>query len=233
MTTTTLLLCLAGPAQSWGTQSRFTVRDAGSEPSKSGVIGLLCAALGRPRDAPLDDLASLRFGVRADREGTVSVDFHTAADVPVAAGSGSRTIVSHRYYLADAIFLAALQGPQSLIETMNEALQSPVWQISLGRKSFPPSRPVPLGTTSLGLADALTQTTWLETNDRARAEAQAAVDDDLPLTLRAVTDCAPGEVGELRHDVPISFEHRARRFTARTVHTWQVPLAAGLLGSPA
>ena len=40
-----LLLRLAGPMQAWGTQSRFTVRDTGLEPSKSGVIGLLCAAL--------------------------------------------------------------------------------------------------------------------------------------------------------------------------------------------
>ena len=46
----TLLLRLAGPMQSWGTQSRFTIRDTGYEPSKSGVIGLLCAALGKPRD---------------------------------------------------------------------------------------------------------------------------------------------------------------------------------------
>ena len=36
-----LLLRLAGPMQSWGTQSRFLVRDTGMEPSKSGVIGLL------------------------------------------------------------------------------------------------------------------------------------------------------------------------------------------------
>ena len=32
----TLLMRLAGPMQSWGTQSRFTVRDTGREPSKSG-----------------------------------------------------------------------------------------------------------------------------------------------------------------------------------------------------
>ncbi len=42
----TLLLRLAGPMQSWGTQSRFTERDTGREPSKSGVVGLLAAAVG-------------------------------------------------------------------------------------------------------------------------------------------------------------------------------------------
>ena len=46
---TTLLLRCIGPLQSWDTQSRFDVRTTGREPSKSGIIGLICAALGRPR----------------------------------------------------------------------------------------------------------------------------------------------------------------------------------------
>ena len=63
--------------QSWGIQSRYTRRDTGLEPSKSGVIGLLSAALGRPRNSDLSDLASLRMGVRVDRPGTVQSDYHT------------------------------------------------------------------------------------------------------------------------------------------------------------
>ena len=42
----TLLLRLAGPMQSWGTQSRFFTRDTGLEPSKSGVIGPALRRLG-------------------------------------------------------------------------------------------------------------------------------------------------------------------------------------------
>ena len=34
-----------GSLQSWGIQSRYARRDTGLEPSKSGVIGLLCAAV--------------------------------------------------------------------------------------------------------------------------------------------------------------------------------------------
>lgn len=45
----TLLLRLAGPMQSWGTDSKFDVRRTQREPSKSGVIGLIAAALGIPR----------------------------------------------------------------------------------------------------------------------------------------------------------------------------------------
>ncbi|MGH9945529.1 MAG: type I-E CRISPR-associated protein Cas5/CasD, partial [Pyrinomonadaceae bacterium] len=86
----TLLLRLAGPMQSWGAQSRFREREAGREPSKSGVVGLLCAALGKPRDEGNGDdgngdkfpalarLAALRMGVRVDREGALLRDYHTA-----------------------------------------------------------------------------------------------------------------------------------------------------------
>ncbi|MEL0526021.1 CRISPR-associated protein Cas5, partial [Neisseria gonorrhoeae] len=54
-----LLLRLKGPQQSWGVSSRYRTREAGQEPSKSGVVGLLAAAEGRPRDADLQDLADL------------------------------------------------------------------------------------------------------------------------------------------------------------------------------
>lgn len=77
----TLLLRLEGPMQSWGVQSRFGMRDTESEPSKSGVIGLLCAALGLPRSANLENLVALRMGVRVDREGKISVDYQTAQNV--------------------------------------------------------------------------------------------------------------------------------------------------------
>jgi CRISPR system Cascade subunit CasD len=82
-----LLMRLAGPMQSWGIQSRYLVRDTGLEPSKSGVIGLLCAALGRARHEPVDDLAALRLGVRVDREGRMARDYHTALKVIKADGS--------------------------------------------------------------------------------------------------------------------------------------------------
>ncbi len=86
--TATLLLRLAGPLQSWGISSRYASRDTGAEPSKSGVIGILAAALGLPRDTDLSrvqltgiagpvDLTRLRMGVRVDNEGVPGYDFQT------------------------------------------------------------------------------------------------------------------------------------------------------------
>ena len=57
------------------------------EPSKSGVLGLICAALGRDRSESLDDLASLRMGVRVDREGgPADGTFRRPAEVRCPAG---------------------------------------------------------------------------------------------------------------------------------------------------
>ena len=42
----TLLLRLASPLQSWGWTPKFETRKTNREPTKSGVVGLLAAALG-------------------------------------------------------------------------------------------------------------------------------------------------------------------------------------------
>lgn len=138
----TLLLRLCGPMQSWGTQSRFSNRDTGLEPSKSGVIGLLCAALGRSRHEEINDLAELKMGVRVDWPGTLERDYHTALKVAKAGGGIKNCEPSDRFYLADACFLVALQGDNELLERLYKKLGRPVWQLYLGRKAFISGAPV-------------------------------------------------------------------------------------------
>lgn len=146
--------------QSWGTTSRFDERDTQLEPSKSGVLGLLCAALGRDRSEPVQDLAALRMGVRVDREGVPMRDYQTATGVMIASGKPdlTRTVVSPRFYLSDAVFLVGLEGEdRPLLERILAALRAPVWPLALGRKSFVPSLPVmlPNGLLDLPLEVAL------------------------------------------------------------------------------
>lgn len=148
--------------QSWGTRSRWDVRDTGLEPTKSGVIGLLGAALGLERGNPrLEELdADLQFGVRIDRPGVVATDYHTvtgyhrtaaggfkhsggtAKTLKTALEHGPATIVSPRDYLHDAVFLVALFGASELISECRARLSNPVWPLFLGRKSCPPVRPL-------------------------------------------------------------------------------------------
>ncbi len=134
----TLLLAAVGPMQSWGTRSRFDERDSEREPSKSGILGMVCAALGRDRSDPIEDLRSLKMGVRVDREGIWSKDYQTAQNV-ATAGGGKKNVVSNRWYLADAAFLVGLEGDLSSLRTIHEALRTPHWPLALGRKSYLPS----------------------------------------------------------------------------------------------
>lgn len=204
----TLLIQLIAPLQSWGVQSNYTVRDSGLEPSKSGVIGLLCAALGRPRQAAVADLAALRMGVRVDREGTLRRDYHIARNVLDSDGKKVRaSVVTNRYYLADAAFLVGLEGEIGLLEGLQAALQKPVWAIYLGRKAFTPSAPVRLGDglqAGKALEQALAEYGWIV---RRHAE-------DAPQGVRFVMEAADG--AQVRPDVPISFAER--RFSSRRVH---------------
>ncbi|MBO0719533.1 MAG: type I-E CRISPR-associated protein Cas5/CasD [Blastocatellia bacterium] len=217
----TLLLRLAGPMQSWGTQSRFSIRDTGLEPSKSGVFGLLCAALGAQRD-DTETLQQLRenlvMGVRVDREGVMKKDFHTAKDVAKANGSGTKdTEISDRWYLADADFLVGLEsGDAALLHKLNDALVHPVWQIFLGRKSFVPSRPVRVLDTPLNasLRDVLKSFEWKQGAGQTKSD-----------RLRIVVDATLETATEVRQDVPLSFAER--RFTIRYVLTDLIPIPKG------
>lgn len=138
----TLLFPLRGPMQAWGVSSNFVIRDTLKEPSKSGVIGLIAAAMGLSKNSDLSSLRSLNFGVRVDREGELMVDFHTAMDVLNAEGSVLRNaVLSNRYFLADACFLIGLEGELSLLKTILTALQAPKWLLFLGRKSMPLTEP--------------------------------------------------------------------------------------------
>ena len=109
------------PLQSWGADSKFETRRTRREPTKSGVIGLLAAALGRRRNEPIDDLRVLRFAVRVDQEGELLRDFHTARNEKTA-------YVTERYYLADAVFLAGLEsGDEEFLRKLDAALRAPAF----------------------------------------------------------------------------------------------------------
>ena len=205
----TLLLRLQGPMQSWGTTSRFDERDTQLEPSKSGVLGLVCAALGRDRQESVEDLAVLRMGVRVDHEGVPMRDYQTATGVLIATGKADmrRTVVSPRYYLSDAAFLVGLEGAdEALLTRIHAALRAPHWPLALGRKSFAPGMPVwlPDGLSPMSLEQALAQYPRL---------ASARRTDSQP-TLRCLLE--EDQEGAIRLDQPVA-PFAERRFGPRFV----------------
>ncbi len=222
-----LLLRLAGPMQSWGTRSRFSNRDTGLEPSRSGVVGLLCAALGIPRedDESLKQFAveKMPMAVRVDREGRLMRDYHTAQEVMRASGKSTQeTVLSERFYLADADFLVGLGGERPFLGKLANALAEPRWQLSLGRKAFVPGLPVCEGVVDGELMDVLKGHPWWKRspNDSPPTEPRQRIPFDLPWfkPLRFVVEKKYG-TGEPRQDVPVSFVSRDRRFAVRHVDT--------------
>lgn len=215
-----LLIPCVGPMQSWGTRSRFQERDTEREPSKSGVIGMLCAALGRDRNEPVDDLASLKMAVRVDREGKLEKDFQTAQDVAVASGGTTQNLLSNRYYLADAAFLVGLEGPVDKLENLYNALENPVWPMFLGRKSYVPSKP-------FYLRDGLWRDVTLDAALSAyplliRAEEHerllSALNRGNDIKIRLVYE-SKEVTHEVRNDQPKSFALGRREFGQRYVCT--------------
>ena len=235
----TLLLRLVGPMQSWGIQSRFPDRDTGFEPSKSGVIGLLCAALGKPRhEDPYNDryprlveLTALEMGVRVDQQGTLLYDYHTAQNVRVASatdkavadvlagkrkdekGNILRDSVSNRRYLSDAAFLVSFEGNDlALLRRLHDALCDPHWPLYLGRKAFVPGEPV-------WLEDGLQKDTDLKTallrHHRRGCTQENCINFQCLEGLRLVLEDRDG--AEVRPDQPLSFAERS--FALRRVRT--------------
>lgn len=243
MSVATLRLWLAGPLQSWGTSSRFEVRTTDLWPSKSGVVGLLAAALGRERSASIDDLAALRFGVREVHPGSVLRDFHTAGagfgarGVAVASGAKSRGIVSERYYLQDAAFVVGLEGPdRAHLESLRDAIRSPRWPLALGRRSCPPADPLvdDEAVVGLSLGDALSDRWSPRWEDVGGA--RSVVEDRPGLggvprwerrsDLGGASLLLEGPAGDLElHDQPVGRAYRDRTFTVRRARWHRVEVA--------
>ncbi|MFJ5926530.1 type I-E CRISPR-associated protein Cas5/CasD [Kitasatospora sp. NPDC092948] len=209
----TLLLVLAGPMQSWGGPTSTGRRDTLPMPTKSAVVGLLGAAQGLARTDTegLARLADLRFGVRTDQPGILMRDFHTAP------GRNRTRTVSDRYYLADAVFTAAVESDREHISGIARALRNPVYAPCLGRRSCVPSRPVLLDVRhDLTLEEALEAAPW-------QAAPWYQHRHGRPDTLPVHTDTRPGQ-HPTHHgdDHPVDFHHHRHR--ARPVTATAVPL---------
>ncbi len=204
-----LVLRLAGPLQSWGASSRFTRRETRAEPTKSGVLGLLAAAEGRRRTDPIDDLAGLRFGVRVDQPGRLTRDFQTA----IRWSDGKSMPLSYRYYLADAVFVAAVEGDPTLLGALDEALRHPVYPLYLGRRSCPTEGRVSLGVADGDVGAVLRAVPWQAAPWYRRQTGRRV---SLEMLVDATSGDSNGDVETIR-DVPLSYSPERRDYTWREV----------------
>lgn len=166
MSNSALAIYLDAPLQAWGASSKFQRRETESFPTKSGILGLLAAAMGidkyssdeEERLRPLTQLKMSTF--RVDKPGGPSIrrlsDFHTigggfnradpleklhiarTADGKICANA----VITHRTYLMDARFLVVLEGDETTLSRCAEALVNPKWGVWFGRKCCIPASPL-------------------------------------------------------------------------------------------
>ncbi len=161
MSSAYLLLWLEAPLQSWGADSRFGRRGTLNFPTKSGVLGLLCCALGAGGEQKelLKEMGSLSQTVlsfkRSNEREALLRDFQMVgsgyddqnpwetllipkkSDGKAAVGGGSK--ITYRYYLQDAAFAAIMEVPSDKTTLFADALANPCWDIYLGRKCCAPT----------------------------------------------------------------------------------------------
>lgn len=205
----TLLIELAGPQQAWGSRSRFATRGTENAPTRSGVIGLVAAAMGLARTETLERFQVLEFGVRVDQPGRIERDFQTARTLD---GRTSMPL-SDRHYLADAVFLVGLSAAdlEELVE-IEDALRRPHFPLYLGRRAFPPAGPLRTRIVDEALRDALATAPWC-----AKDSHRTSAGEQHP-SLEMFFDARPGERADLSlQDNPRSFDPRRRRHDWRDV----------------
>jgi len=218
-----LALLLDGPLQSWGFASRFQRRATGLHPTKSGIIGLIAAAMGLAKGSAaertmLPELAKLRMSSLAIPRDVPSAsagrpvlrldDYHTVLNTRRASGMMNKdAVVTRRQYLLEARFGVILGGDRSVLERAAAALQNPQWGVWFGRKSCIPAEPI-----FRGLFDAELEAQRELIRDRSSEEFT---------TVTEVEDFVEGT--DSISDQPISFGDDAssgpekRRFALRRI----------------
>jgi len=231
MATRYLLLWLQAPLQSWGHDSKFGRRDTLNFPTKSGVLGLVCCAMGQGGEqkeflaefAPLKQtvLSFVKKNYKDEKTDRLPLlrDFHMVgsgyndkdpwtkllipktADGKKAVGGGAK--MTYRYYLQDATFAVILEVPTDKADLIADTLQAPVWDLFLGRKSCVPTDLVYRGN--------------FENAENAIIEAEKiASEKDLLHDFKVLDGEHEGEVLTLT-DVPVCFGekkiYRDRRVT--------------------
>jgi CRISPR system Cascade subunit CasD len=207
-----LILRLKGPMQSWGLRAKFDYRSTETMPTKSGITGLLAAALGLDRSdsSRLVELSKLKLMTICVTEGIVATDYHTVGGgydpnnpddrekcLTTTDGKQRRNSQpTRRQYLCDYEFLAVLKGTPATITKCSEAIQDPVYALGLGRKSCFPSAPIHIGVchTKEEMIECLKANKWKEGQR---------------------ISCEVNKGGQFEQDVPVNFKDRL--FTSRRI----------------
>lgn len=213
-----LAMLLDAPLQSWGFASRFQRRTTALHPTRSGISGMICAALGVEKGSGeeaewlerLQAVAMTILTIGRQNEIRRLEDFHTVLKTRRASGSISNdAVITHRQYLLDAKFGVILCGEPETLEAIHQALVNPRWGVWFGRKNCIPAAPVcPKGV----------QESWED------AMVVLGLTDRKETEFSRVSEVASFDEGtDTLMDVPVNF--KTREFKPRRI--LQVPEGTG------
>jgi CRISPR system Cascade subunit CasD len=221
-----LALLLDGPMQSWGHTSRFERRTTALHPTRSGVFGLIAAALGIDKYAPDEQARLERFKdlrvttVKLDRRDSRGrqlgiqrlEDYHTVTGIRRASGKvdDDATVQTYRQYLLDARFGVLIEGQAAVLEEITVALRNPKWGVWLGRKCCLPASPLVVAP-PVAFADA-----WRQLLQRSGFAGDESIEE-----FDRVLEVSPSEPGaDVLEDAPMGYgqpigERHAPRWVRR------------------
>ncbi len=162
-----LLLWLEGPFQSWGVNSKFNRRTTLEFPTRSGILGMLCCALGKggTQTELLKKMSTFSLEVfsftkneqsHLDAPNLMLRDFQVAgggydkknlwenlmmpktANGEMPTGTTGAKII-YKYYLQNKAFAVVLYNLQGMEVVLKNAISNPCWDIYLGRKNCIPT----------------------------------------------------------------------------------------------
>ena len=162
-----LALWLEAPLQSWGIDSKFSLRSTFCFPTKSGIAGIILSSLGRggeERDF-LKNFSSFKETsisyVPTSRQSELStpmIDFQVVGNgyneedpwmlnmIPKKRDGGKAnkggSKLTTRHYLQDAYFGVVQEVDDSYSSIIAYGLANPIWPIYLGRRCCIPSYPI-------------------------------------------------------------------------------------------
>ena len=148
--------------------------------------------------------------MRVDQRGRIERDFQTAIRRE-PGGKAEPMPLSVRYYLSDAVFVAAVGGDRALLEGLHEAVLAPQFSLYLGRRSCVPTGRMTLGVQDLDVETALRQADWQAAAGYRKQQGRA-------VHLELVLDAEPGSpLAESSRDDPLSFDPVRREYGWRDV----------------
>jgi len=216
-----LVFTLAATIASFGDVAGHERRGSWGWPGRSAILGLLAAAQGIRRNGDFAALDTLRLAVAVFEGGQPLRDYHTVQTVPTAlarrpqsrpealarAGKDANTTITLRDYRTGVLFGVAVTGKG--LPALADALERPVFQLYLGRKSCPLSAPLAPRVVQAGSAEAALAQVRLPPW-HSGAAARVLFDDS-----------GPG-LTEMRHDAPL--DRQRWHFVARSVNSRAVDI---------